>query len=280
MAYQFTDRETHLPATASELRRRFEDDHWWMTDAERLALYGLLSELRPACAIEVGVYRAGSLGVLSRFCGKVYALDVDPDCKTLFSDKFANVEFVTGDSRITLPHVLQRIEAAGEELGFVLIDADHSREGVQRDINHVLCYTPSRPLYVLTHDSFNPECRKGIRDADWSSNSHVHLVELDFVTGQFDNHKELNAERQMWCGFALAILLPEDRTGAVAMHANESLAFETVRRSSVHRGRAWWNPLNMPGEISYAVKRLLRRRAPGLYGALRHRLRPTMPERL
>ena len=170
MAYQFTDRLTHLPRTAGELARRFEDDHWWMSDAERLALHGIVSELRPACAIEVGVYRAGSLGILSRFCGKVYALDIDPECEAQFSKQFDNVEFVTGASDVTLPQVLARIEAAGGELGFVLIDASHSREGVLRDIDHVLSYTPSRPMYVLVHDSFNPGCRSGIREASWSRN--------------------------------------------------------------------------------------------------------------
>jgi len=41
-------------------------------------------------------------------------------------------------------------------LDFVLIDADHSSAGVQRDINNVLRYRPTRPLYIVMHDSFNP----------------------------------------------------------------------------------------------------------------------------
>jgi len=80
--------------------------------------------------------------------------------------------------------VLAQIEAAQEPLGFVSIDADHSREGIQRDIHSVLRYTPVKPLYIVMHDSFNPDCRNGMPEANRPANAHVHLLELDFVTGR------------------------------------------------------------------------------------------------
>ena len=62
MAYQLLDRDGPLPASAPETRQRLSiHDDWWMTDAERLARTGILGELRPECAIELGVYRTGSL---------------------------------------------------------------------------------------------------------------------------------------------------------------------------------------------------------------------------
>lgn len=273
MAFQFLNRNAHLPASPSEVARRFDKrgDDWMMTDAERLALTGLLVELRPDCAIEVGVYRTGSLAVLSRFCKKVYALDIDPECETLFGGAFENVEFITGDAKHTLPRLLAQIADAQEALGFILIDAEHSRDGVQRDIENVLRYTPVRPLYFVMHDSFNPECRRGITDADWAANPYVHMVELDFVTGRFIDQEEPDSLRQMWCGFGLAVLLPEKRTGDVIIHENDSLLFQTILRHSAYWSDKWWKPAYLARELKYRAKRLLRRRAPGFYETLRRK---------
>ena len=215
--------------------------------------------------------RAGSLAVLSRFCKKVYALDIDPACETSFRGQFANVDFMTGDSTHTLPALLSRLQAERAPLGFILIDADHSRDGVWRDIESILRYVPERPLYVLMHDSFNPECRRGMREAHWSVNPYVHLVELDFVSGRFVTQEE-DGYRQMWCGFALAVLLPERRIGRLTIHENESLLFDTALRHSVYRHERWWNPVYAGRELKYRAKRLLRRRAPVVYDTFRRRL--------
>jgi hypothetical protein len=275
MAFQFLDRRARLPASPAGLAERLDTrgDDWWMTDAERLALVALLADLLPECAIEVGVYRAGSLSVLSRFSRKVYALDIDPECEALFRDKFDNVEFITGDAAQTLPALLARIQAAREPLEFVLIDADHSRAGIRRDIEAVLRHSPAQPLYLLLHDSFNPECRSGMREANWSANPHVHLVELDFVPGRFVTEEEPDSQREMWCGFALAVLLPEKRSGDVVVHENESLAFRSALRHSVHTSYRWWNPMFLGRELTYGLKQLLQSRAPGIYQGLRRIVR-------
>jgi hypothetical protein len=65
----------------------------------------------------------------------------------------------------------------------VLVDGDHSAEGVRKDIDHLLRLRPIVPLYVVMHDSFNPGCRRGLREADWAGCPYVHAVELDFVAG-------------------------------------------------------------------------------------------------
>ena len=276
MAFQYLDRFSRLPKTASAVNDRLSvQDDWWMTDAERLAQTALLADLRPDCAIEVGVYRAGSLSVLARHSQKVYALDIDPQCETQFAAQFPNVQFVTGDAKYTLPQVLEAIAPAGEALSFVLIDADHSREGVRRDIESVLRFTPTRPLYVLMHDSFNPECRRGMKEAAWAANPYVHLVELDFVPGRLVTDEEPDSYREMWCGFALAVLLPERRTGPLTIHENESRLFQAALRQSIYRNQRWWNPAHLVREIRYRAKTLLKAHAPALYAALRQRLRPT-----
>ena len=275
MAFQMLDRNIHLPSVPSDVSHRFaQGDEWLMTDAERSALTALLAETRPGCAIEIGTYKAGSLSVISRFCKKVYTLDTDDTCRTQFGEKYPNVEFIAGLSGDTLPPLLERIQAAEERLGFVLIDADHSAEGVRRDIENVLRYRPIQPLYIIMHDSFNPEVRRGILQANWSSNPYVHMLEADYVVGRFVTSEE-GGYREMWCGFALAVLLPEKRMGDVVMHENESLMFLTVLRHSVYRYNKWWNPLfSFPmaaRNFKHAIGRMLQHRAPAVYEALRRR---------
>ena len=38
--------------------------------------------------------------------------------------------------------------------------------GIQRDIDIVLRYTPNKPLCIIMHDGFNPECGKGMQEAN------------------------------------------------------------------------------------------------------------------
>ncbi len=95
-----------------------------MTDAERSALAALLSELRPEYAIEIGTYKAGSLGIISKFCKQVYSLDVDPSIRDTFAERFLGVQFLVGKSDETLPPLLEKIQHLNEPLSFVLIDGD------------------------------------------------------------------------------------------------------------------------------------------------------------
>ena len=153
---------------------------------------------------------------------------------------------LAGDSRDTLPRVLAKIEAAQEPLGFVSIDADHSREGIQRDIHSVLRYTPVKPLYIVMHDSFNPDCRNGMQEANRPANAHVHLLELDFVTGRVAQ-EEPDGHRETWCVFGLAVLMPERRRGEVIIHANEALLFQAALRHSIN-----WSDNGGTRHISHA----------------------------
>ena len=277
MAFQLLDRAIHPPSSGSEINQRMSGvhDEWLMTDAERSTVQSLLATLKPQVAIEIGVYKAGSLAILAAHSQKVYALDIDPSCEADYAERFPNVEFITGPSQDTLPKLIDRIQASGESLGFLLLDADHSEESVRRDLNNVLRYRPKYPLYIVLHDSFHPECRRGIRTADWSRNPHVHLVELDFVAGRFVTEEEGDSYRQMWCGLALAILLPERRTGDVILHENESLLYRTALQHSVYRFHRWWNPVySFPlaaGRLRRAAGQLLRTHAPELYEALKAR---------
>lgn len=234
MGIQFLSRSLKLPKSPKEIESRLTSDMWLMTDAERSALSVLLSSLRPDCAIEIGTYKAGSLGILSKYSNWVYSIDIDPAFQIEYCEEFPNVKFVVGNSQEVLPDLLENIQHNGEQLSFILIDGNHSGKGIRIDLENVFRFKPSQPLIIIIHDSFNPECRKGILSANWSSNPYVHMLEVDYVVGRFATKEELDNYRTMWCGFALGIMLPEKREGDVFIHQNESLMFKTAYWRSIY----------------------------------------------
>lgn len=209
--------------------------HWQMTRAEKFAFASIVDVANADVAIEIGTYKGGSLQVLSSKVKKVYSLDISPTCEETLGSHFNNVEFLTGDSSSLLPSLLDQIRKANESLGFVLIDGDHSTEGVRADINRVLKYVPTRPLYIIFHDSFNPDCRQGILSADWQECPYVHFVETDFIPGVFHYEPFDTAQpRSMWGGLALALLLPEKRSEELIVHQSQRGLFDTVLSNSCH----------------------------------------------
>jgi hypothetical protein len=209
--------------------------YWQMTRWEKFAFASILEAANPKVALEIGTYQGGSLQVLARRAEKVYSLDLDESLKGRLGPRFPNVEFVSGDSRLILPDVLRQIEERREELGFVLIDGDHSTEGVRHDINAVLRYIPVRRVFIVFHDSFHPPCRQGILSADWSACDYVHYVEVDFVPGVYhDEAFDTAPPRSMFGGLAVAVMRPERRAGPLTIHQCQKGLFETVLRSSSH----------------------------------------------
>ena len=147
---------------------------------------------------------------------KVYSLDIDPKVPTRLEGRFSNVEYLIGRSAETLPPLLSRLQKEGAEVGFVLVDGDHSVEGVRTDIEMLLRYKPVTSLYIVMHDSFNPDCRAGLKAANWAGCPHVHAVELDFVPGAVNPSPSFR--RELWGGLALGILKPEPRQGRFRAH--------------------------------------------------------------
>jgi len=191
-------------------------ENWQMMDSERIALTGILSRIRPRMALEIGVYYGGSLSLTSQFCEEVIAIDIDPAVLDRFTPA-SNVDLRIGNSVELVPLVLAELEAKDIPLHYVLIDADHSADGVRRDIELVLAYRPREPLIILMHDSGNSECRRGILSARWHSNPHVHMVQCDFVPGQIIEHSVNEGRAEVWGGFALAYLDPQPRRGEIVV---------------------------------------------------------------
>jgi hypothetical protein len=205
--------------------------NWQMLTSKRMALTGLLARLRPRHALEVGVYYGGSLSLIAQFCDRVWALDSDAEVSARFPIP-PNVDLRIGDAAGLLTNLLDELDAACVALNFVLIDADHSEVGVRRDIETVIRRPapPREPVFVVMHDSGNPECRRGINGADWASCPYVHYVELDFVTGQIIEHEIRDGRSEVWGGLALAYINPQPRAGTLAVSAASATTIAAIQR--------------------------------------------------
>lgn len=211
---------------------RFE---WQMTRSEKFALHSLLQSLKPATAIEIGTYRGGSLQILATNALKVYSLDISPTPREKFADAFPNVEFLVGPSAALLPELLKDIECKSESLEFVLIDGDHTKEGVHTDISALLTYRPISPMTVVFHDSFHPPCRQGILAADWESCHYVQYLELDFIPGvYFGKAHDTAPAGSMYGGFAVAQFAPTPRAHRLTINCSHQSLFEIAYKESCY----------------------------------------------
>lgn len=224
---------------------------WMMSPSEQVATTYLLERRRPSVAIEIGTRFGGSLQVISHYSRKVYSLDVDPAVKDRLAGRFPNVEYITGPSTETLPHLLSSLKSEAADLGFVLVDGDHSANGVRADINNVLTWAPTSPLLILMHDSFNPECRLGLRNSEWNSCPYVDFVELDFVTGVLVPGIRNTFRRQLWGGLALGQLLPQKRTSRFEVTGRAEAGFRVLRDKVAPTKRS------LRDRAKFAAKRIL-----------------------
>lgn len=198
--------------------------NWQMSDSERLAIMGILQATRPENALEIGTYQGGSLSLISGYAKQVVSIDIDPEIPGKFR-QFQNVEFLTAYSEKVLPMLFREMKAEGKAFQFILIDGDHSKEGVRRDINLVLeAMDGSSPCVIMIHDSFNPDCRNGILNADWGACPWVHHVDLDFIPGRIVQQNG-PFDGEMWGGLALALIDELPRNAPLRIDQSASSQF-------------------------------------------------------
>ena len=224
------------PASPSFYENIYPNE-WMMSAWEKHTFISLLQALKPEAAIEVGNAKGGSLQVLNKLVPTVYAIDIEPAIHQGLSTQFPDVNFLTGSSLEILPVLLKKIQSQGIRLGFILIDSDHTAEGVRADINTILKnYTPVCRLVILLHDSFNPDCRKGIQTADWNKSPYVHFVDTDYIPGTYiddiyNNHVQ---KKSMWGGFAMAILERHPRKGELIIRQTVERLFRQTYKGSFY----------------------------------------------
>ena len=202
--------------------------NWHMSFAERAALIHVARLAAPEISIEIGTFLGGSLRPIASLSRQVFSFDIDPN-QHVDTHGLTNVTYVTGDTRATLPPLIQQINDGPDELNFILIDGSHETDGVRSDIEHCLAYRPkARPTYIVMHDSGNPAVRAGIKAAPWADNPHIHALDLDFVNAMLFNRHDIY--NQIWGGLALAVLMPEPRSGDLVVTSYFDHSLEAFRR--------------------------------------------------
>ncbi len=226
---QFMEKNSSVlaPSWIDILYRGCLTQEWQMNDSERLGLAAVLERLNPSCAIEIGTYRGGSLSLIAQYADKVFSIDIDPSIPDKFKN-FSNVSFFTGPSQIIMPVLLKALDDADMPVEFLLIDGDHSAEGVKRDIEIILDYVPKKPLIVMMHDGFNPECRRGMLEANWQKSDYVQYVDLDFIPGRVIEHGG-GGDGEMWGGLAMAYFSPTKRIGKIEVGASSGKTYATAK---------------------------------------------------
>jgi hypothetical protein len=146
-----------------------------MSFGERAALEGVLAQLWPHISVEIGSAEGGSLQRVACYSDVVHWFDLQaPDADVTAP---AHVIGHAGDSHEQLPRWL----ADAEPVDFVLIDGDHSTDGVYSDLRDVLFSDACRRTVVLLHDTANPDVRAGVSRCLASPRIVYH--DLDFVPG-------------------------------------------------------------------------------------------------
>jgi Methyltransferase domain len=178
-----------------------KDDSWQMSPCERAALKALLGELAPQVAIEIGTAAGGSLRRIAAASDHVHAFDLrapDPSLAQL-----TNVTFHVGDSHELLPRVLKNLEEQNTKVDFVLVDGDHSADGVRRDIEDLLRSPVISQALILVHDSSNPEVRAGLDAVNYRDWGPVSWVDLDWLPGYVPRDRAMSGEP--WAGLGLIV---------------------------------------------------------------------------
>lgn len=179
----------------------FEEPQWQMTPGERAAMEGVLSQLKPNLALEVGTAEGGSLRRIAAHSREAHSFDMEiPPGHA----SYTNVHFHTGDSHVLLPAWLDEMRREGRRINFALVDGDHSTAGVRADVQDIL---DSRLLdgVMLFHDTMNPVVRKGLRQVGFSGCANLRYVDLDFVPGFVGAYgSELAGE--LWGGIGIAVI--------------------------------------------------------------------------
>ena len=214
------------------------DDNWQMSPGERAAIEGLLAQIRPALAIEIGTAQGGSTRRIAHYSNEVHTFDLAPEVDR---KQFFNVTFHVGDSHELLPEFLHELEVKGRNVDFALVDGDHRAAGVCADLDDLLRSHAVRQTCIVMHDTMNEEVRAGLDRMDWAAYPSVSYVDLAFTEADHS----FGGIHERWGGLGL-VLVDESRcngcrTGVVARrrglgaHGEEIAWHLTAPARWVHR---------------------------------------------
>jgi hypothetical protein len=180
----------------------FSDSVWQMTLGERAAMEGVLAQRKARLAIEIGTAEGGSLRRIAAHAEEVHSFDlVLPEGPI---KEMPNVTLHTGDSHQLLPETLQRFAEEGRNVDFVLVDGDHSADGVRRDLDDLLASAAIADTVILIHDATNEQVRSGLDAVRYAAHPKVAHVNLDFVPGYM--FRDPDHLHELWGGLGLVIV--------------------------------------------------------------------------
>ncbi len=178
----------------------FEDTVWQMSLGERAAVEGVLSQLRPSLAIEIGSAEGACLRRIAAHAAEVHSFDLQP----LSLEAPTNVTLHTGDSHELLPAFLGELAEQGRNVDFVIVDGDHTPEGVRQDLEDLLDSPAVRRTVILIHDTASEHVRQGVGGVRFATWPKVFHAELDWVPGQLFADPALRNE--LWYGLGLVLV--------------------------------------------------------------------------
>jgi hypothetical protein len=186
----------------------FEDPTWQMERGERAAIVGVLNQLRPDLAIEIGTAEGAGLRHIAAHAREVHSFDLSPPSLPVPD----NAVLHTGDSHELLPAALARFAEQGRNVDFVLVDGDHSADGVMRDLEDLLESPALTRTVIVMHDAANEDVRRGLEAVDYRR-SNVAYVDLDWVCGRLCRVPYL--QDQLWYGLGLVLVGPALAEGTI-----------------------------------------------------------------
>ncbi len=177
---------------------------WLQKPVEIWALLAFLAGLQPVNVLEIGTYRGGVTCALSKLCtGRLVTVDLDGyhevDLKAraeMIQSWRSDVHLIVGDShqRSTYESVTRLLGSA--PVDFLMIDADHSYEGVKAD------YLTYRPLvrlggFVCLHDIVDSEKSRSLGCFVSGFWKQLDGDKVEFVADPSDDYE------QQWGGLGL-----------------------------------------------------------------------------
>jgi hypothetical protein len=190
----------------------FDDVAWQMSLGERAAVEGVLAQLQPTLAVEIGTAQGACLRRIAAHAQEAHSFDLEPPSLALPD----NVTVHTGDSHELLPEFLAELVRLDRRVDFVMVDGDHSAEGVRRDLEDLLESDAVAQAVILFHDVANERVRAGIEAVRFEQWAKVAHVELDWISGQLFAEPALRNE--LWGGLGLVVVddaTSHDRNGSV-----------------------------------------------------------------
>lgn len=182
---------------------------WQMALGERVAVEGLLSQIRPRLSLEIGTAQGGTLERIAAYSDEVHTFDLTHEVDHA---PFPNVTFHQGDSHVLLPEVLARFEREGRNVDFVLVDGDHTAAGVRTDVEDLLASGAVRNTFILLHDTMNEEVLEGLDAVDYDA--HPEIVFVDLAFSQLFQ-RPLGMLEEVWGGLGLIVVDSDAGTGVV-----------------------------------------------------------------